>query len=684
MGAVRDAQASEEPTAATSPGRFVIVCLVVFACVLGVGLSRARAATSDGAMTPVAGDIDAADLPGATVFGDTPASTPEDVSFVLREQNLAQLETSVQHGVSQYLSTAQFARTFGESPVIVAQLQAYLARFGIATHVYPGNVDVQATGTAGQFDSALAVTQRQYHVPAVPRSPGHGGVPAQNVHGASQAPELPSSIARYVVAVLGLTNYGPFASQAERINPALEHPNANSSNSCVALTGLPDACHTPADFADEYGLTPLYRGGAEGRGQTLGIVTLAALDPGAPQYFWSNIAHLAPSPRAVTIENVDGGPGPTNGDDGSVETDLDVEQAGGVAPKANVLVYQAPNTDPGLVDGFFAAASEDLAGSVSFSWIESETYVASEVASGTETPAFQTAIDEAFLELAVQGQSGFAGSGDYGAYGPYADLGTTDLSLGSPSDSPYITSAGGTTLPFTGSVTGPTGLTATISVPRQRAWGWDYLWAPLAAVEQEPLAEVAEDPANVGGDGGGFSKFEPEPTYQRGVPGTNSYSAVPYLTPTDYQSVDGIIAPTAWNFDPRPPVIHGTAGGREDPDVSTNADPETGFLTYCPSCLGDGNPEPFGGYGGTSFVGPQLAGASAVIDSSLRRRVGLWNPRMYGLATQSGSPFTPLDQAGTSNDNLFYTGTPGAPYNPASGLGYPNLARLANGFETQP
>jgi hypothetical protein len=32
----------------------------------------------------------------------------------------------------------------------------------------------------------------------------------------------------------------------------------------------------------------------------------------------------------------------------------------------------------------------------------------------------------------------------------------------------------------------------------------------------------------------------------------------------------------------------------------------------------------------------------------------------------------------TGNDNLYYTGTPGATYNPAVGLGVPNLTQVAS------
>ena len=42
--------------------------------------------------------------------------------------------------------------------------------------------------------------------------------------------------------------------------------------------------------------------------------------------------------------------------------------------------------------------------------------------------------------------------------------------------------------------------------------------------------------------------------------------------------------------------------------------------------------------------------------------------------------FTNINTAGTSNDNIFYTGNPGQAYNEGIGLGHPNLAKLAGLF----
>ncbi|MGH7667410.1 MAG: S53 family peptidase, partial [Candidatus Dormibacteria bacterium] len=108
--------------------------------------------------------------------------------------------------------------------------------------------------------------------------------------------------------------------------------------------------------------------------------------------------------------------------------------------------------------------------------------------------------------------------------------------------------------------------------------------------------------------------------------------------------------------------------------------PYSGYLLYEPSFAGVGKALLQGGWGGTSFVAPQLNGSTAVIDSYLGHRVGFWNPSIYSFARSYRSPFTPLQQSGTGNDNIYYTGTPGTVYNEGSGLGYPNLTQLAEDF----
>jgi kumamolisin len=205
-----------------------------------------------------------------------------------------------------------------------------------------------------------------------------------------------------------------------------------------------------------------------------------------------------------------------------------------------------------------------------------------------------------------------------------------------------------------------------------------YLWQPIATITGVSYATVAT--ANVVGAGGGFSVVEPEPSYQKLVSGTSDYHGGQYLTPTDYQSDpsgSNFVEPTPWSVTSTPPVVSGGGSGRAEPDVSADADPYSGYLLYEPSFADVGQATLQGGWGGTRLGAAQFNGSTAVIDSYLGHRIGLWNPSVYSFAAGGDSPVTPLNQVGTGNDNIFYTGNPGQLYNEATGLGVPNLAKLA-------
>jgi kumamolisin len=626
----------------------------------------ANGATPNATKVAVPQGIGTAALKDASVFGTTPPSTPETVSFVLKARDEGQLEADVETGMpGGYLSVSQFARDYGQPRSNIAALSSYLAGYGISTSAYADGLDVTANGTAGEFDSALSVQQHQYRVNAVPARFGEAGRPAETVHGTTQPTLLPVNIAQFVQAILGLSSYPTFGSTAVHTQPL-----AKGVQPAAVQTGS----LTPEDFAAQYKLDPLYRQGATGAGRTIGIVTLASLTPSDPEYFWSNVLGISTKPNRISLVNVDGGAGPVSDAAGSGETTLDVEQSGALAPDASIVVYQAPNTDYGFVDGFLDAASQNTADTVSASWGESETEIQASVSDGTESPAYADSFDEVFLELAAQGQSAFVSSGDFGAYTAAEDLGSTNLSAGNPDSSPWITAAGGTTLP--GTI--PLSATVSATIPDQRTWSWDWLWPYYSLAGASSEAAFAESEPI--GSGGGFSVFEPTPAYQQSVSGTHQFNATEYLTPTDYQPIDGLTEPEAWNFNPSPAVTSGFGNGRATPDVSADADPYTGYEEYFTGFSGDPLED---GWGGTSFVAPQLNGSAALIDSLLGHRVGFWNPAIYRFATQPDSPFTPLDTASSSNDNLYYTGTPGHVYNVGSGLGYPDLASLAADFASK-
>ena len=643
---------------------------------------------------PVTSGIDVQHLNGAQSAGPATTYTEYALSFVLKPHTQLLFSEAQRSLGNRYLSVPQFAAEFGARSQYVHQLEQYLSQYGISNFtLYPNGLDLKAVGTTAEVGAAFGIQEVKYQLPAVPSRNGVRGSQAQEVYAPRGGTTLPERLAQTIVAILGLTNYAPWVSQSAH---ATTTPSTASSTPCIALTGLPNACNTPATFAANYGLTGLYKQGANGQGQTIGIVTLAALNQTAPAHFWNTVLHLPATGRTVQVQTVDGGPGAPSTTSGSGETNLDTEQSGALAPGANVRVYQAPNTTAGFVDAFMTAASQDIAGTVSSSWGESEALIRAFGAAGFISPGYQAAFDEVFAEMAVQGQSLFVATGDSGAY---ADNRTTGgewntLGIQAPSDSPFVTAAGGTTLPFSGTVTYTLGKgkgtdlkSAHVSVASQRAWGWDYLAKALSKTNGIPFPTVARK--LVLGDTGGYSTFESTPLYQQDVPGVQRYSAVPYFTPTgtktDATTLIGALyglshfsVVTTYSANPAPGVIQGSATGRAVPDVSTNADPLSGYLLYNPSAATGTYLQ--GDWGGTSFVAPQLNGAAAVINSSIGHRAGFWNPSIYAFASQPNSPFTPLDQSGATNDNWYYTGTPGSRYNPATGLGVPNLTRLAADF----
>jgi kumamolisin len=68
--------------------------------------------------------------------------------------------------------------------------------------------------------------------------------------------------------------------------------------------------------------------------------------------------------------------------------------------------------------------------------------------------------------------------------------------------------------------------------------------------------------------------------------------------------------------------------GRNVPDVSFNADPQTGYaIDYTSSGTGFGQEH----LGGSSFLAPQLNGVAALLAENAGHRLGLLNVELYNL-----------------------------------------------------
>lgn len=103
--------------------------------------------------------------------------------------------------------------------------------------------------------------------------------------------------------------------------------------------------------------------------------------------------------------------------------------------------------------------------------------------------------------------------------------------------------------------------------------------------------------------------------------------------------------------------------GRGVPDVSGDADPDTGY-----NILVDGQQ---GVVGGTSAVAPLWAGLIALLNQKLNTRLGFINPSLYAL-TEPNNGFNDI----TQGNNGSYSAGPG--WDACTGLGSPIGTTLAN------
>jgi len=124
-----------------------------------------------------------ANVSGAVPFGPTVASTPEEVSFILTEPP-AQLQNIVESGIpnENFFPLHNSPHSTAVTQNINA-LTSYLSGFGITTTVLPDMIDVNATGTAGEFDAAALGGARQLPLARWTRREQPAEVPGQTFHG---------------------------------------------------------------------------------------------------------------------------------------------------------------------------------------------------------------------------------------------------------------------------------------------------------------------------------------------------------------------------------------------------------------------------------------------------------------------------------------------------------------------
>jgi kumamolisin len=186
----------------------------------------------------------------------------------------------------------------------------------------------------------------------------------------------------------------------------------------------------PEQIREVYGFNPIYAAGVTGRGQNIAVATYDGFEPDNVNEYYNKI-NLSPKP---TVDVVDFNGHAALNNESAVETEVDAEFSGQLAPGASIHVFpSAQNSDMGEVQLFTAILDDNRSKIVNYSWGECESQVSS---------AHKTDMDKVFARAVAQGVNIFVASGDSGALG----CGTSEIVADYPGAVPFIVAVGGTTL----------------------------------------------------------------------------------------------------------------------------------------------------------------------------------------------------------------------------------------------
>ncbi len=309
-----------------------------------------------------------------------------------------------------WLTPEQYAGRFGLSSDDLGQVISWLQSESFSIdYVARGRSWIMFSGTAGQVLKAFHTEVHRYNV---------GG----DLHYANaQDPSIPAALDPVVLLIRGLDD---FRTEPRRITsvPVADY----SSGGFHALV--------PGDLATIYDVQPLYQRGITGSGQKVAVVGQTDIELSDIEHFRSQDGLPMNDPQLVLVT---GSPNPGTSANDLVESDLDLEYAGGIAPNATILFVYSTNVWTSIE----FAIDEDLAPVISSSYGYCEPQISS-------TPASAAAYLESLAQEAnSMGITWVASSGDTGAADcdfTSEQVATQGLAVDLPASVPEVTGVGGT------------------------------------------------------------------------------------------------------------------------------------------------------------------------------------------------------------------------------------------------
>jgi kumamolisin len=347
--------------------------------------------------------------PAAGLVGAASAPVPSDerveVTLVLRRR--ASAAGSGPDPTQGTLTAAELADRFGADPTDVDLVRRTLGDLGVDI------LDVDLTGRRVRAAGSAALLSRVFGTDLQQMSStGPAGEPVSHRHRTGGL-SVPGALDGVVTAVLGLDDR-PQSRAHFRLTPAAAGSTSYTPVQLGAIYDFPD--------------------GLDGAGQSVAIIELGGgFEQSDLDTYFQGLGLSGVSVRAVGVDGATNVPGQDpQGADGEVM--LDIEVVGALVPKADVVVYFAPNTDAGFLDAVTSAAQASPAPvAMSISWGQSEDQW---------TAQARTAMDGALADAAALGVTVTAASGDNGS----ADGESGGAHVDFPSSSPHVLACGGTSL----------------------------------------------------------------------------------------------------------------------------------------------------------------------------------------------------------------------------------------------
>lgn len=355
-------------------------------------------------------------LSGSSLIGSPEPSERIQVTILVRRISSKEIADRVEQNSRQFpsnrhhITREEFSSKYGCSTEDLAKIEAFAHKHNL--EVVKKNAlhcTVVLSGTVDSFCNAFDIKLALY---------GH---PEGTYRGRTGPIHIPTELSQIVQGVFGLDNRPQTKPHFRRLK---EKEPEKSTSSHVSYK--PNELATLYDFPS----------GLDGSGQSVAIIELGGgYSTTDLQAYFEKLGIGMPKVLAVSVDDASNNPtGSPDGPDGEVM--LDIEVVGSVAPKANIIVYFAPNTDIGFLDAINTAIHDTVnkPSVISISWGSDES---------SWTTQAQNAFNQVFQNASALGITVCAAAGDNGSSDGVSD-GRAHVDF--PASSPYVLGCGGTRL----------------------------------------------------------------------------------------------------------------------------------------------------------------------------------------------------------------------------------------------